>query len=121
MTESIYKDEFLFHYKNQTRNKTLKIKSHVGKDINTSCGDEITIELNVQDGVIHDVGYNSNGCIISTGATSILCDHLIGKSLIEAESLKEDAFIELLGIDLTFARRKCALVGYKALKGALGK
>ncbi len=121
MTDTLYKDEFLFHYKNQHYNKTLKVKSHAGKDINSSCGDEVAIELEVENGVIKDIGYSSSGCIISTGAISILSDFIIGKNLDFAESLTEDEYIKLLGIDLTFARRKCALVGFRALKSALNK
>ena len=98
-----------------------KIKSHVGKDVNSSCGDEISIELEVKDGIIKDVGYSSSGCIISTGAISILSDFIIGKNLDFVDKLNEDEYIKLLGIDLTFARRKCALVGFTALKNSLNK
>jgi len=121
MTDTLYKDEFLFHYKNQHNNKSLKIKSHVGKDVNSSCGDEVSIELEVKDGIIKDVGYSSSGCIISTGAISILSDFIIGKNLDFVDKLNEDEYIKLLGIDLTFARRKCALVGFTALKNSLNK
>ena len=121
MTDTLYKDEFLFHYKNQHYNKMLKTKSHAGKDINSSCGDEVTIELEVENCIIKDIGYSSSGCIISTGAISILSDFIIGKNLDFALSLTEDEYIKLLGIDLTFARRKCALVGFRALKSALSK
>lgn len=121
MIDSLYKDEFLFHFKNQNNNRPLKNKSHVGKDLNASCGDEVVVELNIENEIIKDIGYNSSGCIISTGAMSMLSDFLLGKSIDYAKSLSEDNYIKLLGIDLTYARKKCALVGYKALQNALNK
>lgn len=119
MTGALYKDEFLFHYKNQHNNKSLKMKSHAGRDVNFSCGDEISIELEVENGIIKDVGYSSSGCIISTGAISILSDFIIGKNLDFVNSLSEEEYIKLLGIDLTYARKKCALVGFRALKNSI--
>ena len=119
MTESIYKEEFLYHYKNQSNNKKLVSRTHFGKDVNTSCGDEVSIELKVDGDVIKEVGYNSGGCIISTGAVSILSDFLIGKNIAEVKSLTDSDYINLLGLELTHARKKCALVGFNALKYAL--
>lgn len=119
MTDQLYKEEFLFHFKNQNHNRLLKSKSHSGRDVNTSCGDEVLIELSVENEIIKDVGYVSGGCIISTGAISILSDFIIGKTIGYAKALTEDEYIKLLGIDLTFARKKCALVGFNALKKAI--
>lgn len=119
MTESIYKEEFLYHYKNQSNNKKLKSLTHFGRDVNTSCGDEVSIELKVEEDIVKEVGYNSGGCIISTGAVSILSDFLIGKNITEIKSLTASDYIKLLGLELTNSREKCALVGFNALKEAL--
>lgn len=116
---SLYKQELLFYYKNQPNRKKLDKKTHSGREVNTSCGDEINVELFVKDGIIKKVGYQIDGCIISNGAASMLSEYLEGKSVKDIKDFSKDRFIDILGIKLTPSREKCALMGYDAVKKAL--
>ena len=80
--QDIYSREFLHYYKNQDHKKILQNPTHSGGDVNYSCGDEIEFELIVGDGVIKDVGYKIDACIVSQSASSILAENIIGMKMI---------------------------------------
>lgn len=118
----IYSQEFLYHYKSQPNNKHLDNADYEGKDVNYSCGDEIEVQLKVDEqGKIIDIGYNPKGCVISTGTMAILSEHLIGEDVSKIESLDKNEVLDLIGIEVTPSREKCVLVGVNALKNAVNK
>jgi nitrogen fixation protein NifU and related proteins len=70
------------------------------------------------DGRVAEVAFEGKGCAISTAATSMLTDELEGMSREELLRLPKDFVLDLLGIDISATRIKCALLGLKAVKGA---
>src|SRR5665811_1775238 len=110
--------------------------------INPTCGDEITLRVQVvgegPSAVIADVSYDALGCSISTAATSVLADEVIGQSVKEALSSfaamrkmltskgadpgDEDEIgdgVAFAGVSKYPARVKCALLGWMAFTDAL--
>ena len=105
--------------------------------VNTSCGDEITLNLTVADGVISTISWDGQGCSISQASVSILGDLLTGKTFSQAEEVV-NAFSELMaskgtaagdpeiledavafaGVSKFPGRVKCALLGWMAFKDA---
>ena len=116
---NIYKQEFLHYYKNQPNKRELENPTHKGRDVNTSCGDDLTVELKVENDKIKKIGYNGEGCAICEGAMSILSENIISKSTNDIKKLTIEEYLELLGLELTISRQKCALIGFNALKNAL--
>jgi nitrogen fixation NifU-like protein len=93
--------------------------SLVIQDRNPLCGDEIVLELKIEDGKIADVAFTGHGCAISRAAASMMSDDIIGKSLDELRGWKKEDITDLLGIEVGPVRIKCALLPLKALKSAV--
>lgn len=92
---SVYTDFILEQSRSMKNKRELNPKTHSELGHNPSCGDEITLELNVEDGIIKDIAYTGAGCAISQASTSIMCDRLRGETVENAKRLAKD-FIEMI-------------------------
>ncbi len=119
--ENIYMEHLLDHYKNPRNKKRLRKKSVAVRDSNPVCGDEISMELLVRGSRVEDIGFSGHGCAISQAAASMLTEHAKGKKVSELVGMSRDDHISLLGIPISGARAKCAMLPLKALKLALVK
>jgi len=115
----LYAEEILDHYKHPHHFGHLEEPSLVIQDRNPLCGDEIVLELRIDDGTITDVAFTGHGCAISRAAASMMSDDIIGKSLEELRGWKKEDITDLLGIEVGPVRIKCALLPLKALKSAV--
>jgi nitrogen fixation protein NifU and related proteins len=117
--DDFYREFILDHYKNPHNFGELPAATHHYHDTNPLCGDEITMFLKVgADDRVEDVSFTGKGCAISQASASILTDEVKGKTLEELKAFDRDHVIESLGITLSPARIKCALLSLKALKGS---
>lgn len=118
MTDALYRDYILEHYKNPQNFGELEPHDLEFRDLNPFCGDELGVHVRVEDGRIADLRFHGQGCAISQAAASIASDELIGMPLEEVPKLGADWMIDLLGIDISPTRRKCALLNLKVMRGA---
>jgi nitrogen fixation NifU-like protein len=117
--DDLYRDYILDHYKNPRNFGELDGATHRYHDTNPLCGDEITMFLLVDDGGrVADVHFTGRGCAISQASASILTDEIKGKVLDEVKAIDREHVLGNLGITISPARVKCALLSLKALKGA---
>lgn len=112
---NIYKENILDHYKNPRNSKPLN-SAIIQKEFNPMCGDKITLFISLKGEKIEKITFQGNGCAISQAAASMLTEALKGKSLKEAKSLKKETMLKMLGIPISPARMKCALLGFATLK-----
>ena len=135
--DSLYQEVILDHYKhplNKGLSATYGAQVH---HVNPSCGDEITLNLTAENGIITKITWDGVGCSISQASVSIASDLLLNKSFAEADSILnnftelmqskglqqgnpevlEDA-VALAGVSKFPARIKCALLGWMAFKDA---
>ena len=117
--DDLYRENILDHYK-RPRNFGRPDEFDLDfEDTNPFCGDEqhVFIELD-EDDRVRRVNFEGKGCAISTAATSMLTEELDGKSREELLRLPKDFVLDLLGIEISATRMKCAMLGLKVVKSA---
>ena len=116
--DDMYRDYILDHYKNPRNQGELVGATNTYSDSNPLCGDEISMSLLIDGDLVKDVRFKGRGCAISQASASILTEEIKGKTLDEVKAIDRDHVLANLGIPISPARIKCALLGLKALKGA---
>jgi nitrogen fixation protein NifU and related proteins len=119
LTDQLYREQILDHYKHPQNFGRLDEYDLEFEDTNPFCGDEqhVWIRLDDEDRVAA-VAFEGKGCAISTAATSLLTEELGGKTREELLALPKEFVLDLLGIEISATRMKCALLGLKVVKGA---
>ena len=117
--DSLYRDFILDHYRNPRNAGTLEQADASFEDLNPLCGDKIRMDLRIRDGVVDDVKFKGRGCAISQASASLLTESIKGKRIDEIDAIGKEDVLENLGISISAARLKCALLGLKVLKQAL--
>jgi nitrogen fixation protein NifU and related proteins len=117
--DALYRDYILDHYKQPRNFGTLEPNDLEFHDYNPLCGDELGVHIRVEDGKIAELRFHGQGCAISQAAASIASEELIGMPLEDVGELGADWVLDLLGIDISPTRRKCALLNLKVMRGAV--
>jgi nitrogen fixation NifU-like protein len=136
--DALYQEVILDHYKYPQHKGLLSTYDAQVHHVNPSCGDEITLNIALNNGSISSLSWDGVGCSISQASVSIMSDLVIGKSIDEARVIL-DNFVELMqskglktgdpeiledavslaGVSKFPARIKCALLGWMAYKDAV--
>ena len=119
--EDLYRDNLLDHYENPRHHGTLEHPDISHEESNPLCGDEIRVDLKLNDDhtQIAEIAFSGDGCIISQATASMLMEEVAGKSVADVQKLDREDILEMVGVPLTAARVKCAMLGLKVLKAGL--
>lgn len=134
----LYQEVILDHSQQPRNFKKLERANRTAEGYNPLCGDEITVYLELKDGVIRDISFQGSGCAISKASASMMTTSVKGKTQAEAEALFEkfhkmvtgqwgpSADLHGLGKLAVFSgvceyptRVKCATLAWHALHAAL--
>jgi nitrogen fixation NifU-like protein len=111
----MYRQQILDHYKNPRNYGELEDPTftHVGE--NPMCGDEIRMDVALADDgeTIERVAFRGDGSAISQAAASMLSGELVGKTLAELQEMDRDDVTDMLGVDISPMRVKCAVLAEK--------
>jgi nitrogen fixation NifU-like protein len=116
--DDLYREQILEHYKRPHHWGELENPDLEFYDTNPLCGDELKVQIRIADGKVADVAFSGHGCAISQASASMASDELIGMDVDKLVTLDRDFVLDLLGIDISATRMKCALLGLKVAKSA---
>ncbi|MEM3373738.1 MAG: SUF system NifU family Fe-S cluster assembly protein [Candidatus Woesearchaeota archaeon] len=126
MSLNIYQENILDHYQNPRNFGKLKNPDLKAHDSNPLCGDTFDFEIKTSKDkqgniIIKDVRFNGHGCAISTASASMLTEKIIGKKIDDVLQIDKKDILEMLNVELSHVRIKCAMLPLKVLKLALYK
>lgn len=136
--EQMYQEIILDHYREKLNSGLREPFQAEVHHVNPSCGDEITLRVDLEGNKIKDVSYHSEGCSISQASTSVMSELLIEREVADAMAL-HDEFLEMMqsqgkaepdedrledgiafvGVSQFPARVKCAMLGWSAVRDAI--
>lgn len=138
--DQLYTELILEHNQDKRNKHLLEVFTTSEHGHNPSCGDDLTLQIDVEDGIIKEAAYTGSGCAISQASASMMIDIIKGKSTKEALRLVElflgmirkevtdegeleelEDAIALKNISNMPARVKCAVLAWHTLKEALKK
>jgi nitrogen fixation NifU-like protein len=117
--DDLYRDYILEHYRRPHNFGVLDEPTASYEGANPLCGDRITMQLTIKDGVVAEVGFTGRGCAISQASASLLTDEIKGKPVDEVAGFAATDLLDLLGIEISPARLKCAMLSFDSLQHLL--
>jgi len=115
----IYREKLLDHYNNPRNYGVMEACDTSVELENASCGDLIKVQIDAKGDVISEAKFTGEGCAVAIASASILTEYMRGKKLQDIIKLTLEEFIDLIGVELTLSRIKCANLSLEAAKIAI--
>jgi nitrogen fixation NifU-like protein len=111
----MYRQQILDHYKNPRNYGEIDGATYTHTGENPMCGDtiEMDVVLDDEDEVIERVAFRGDGCAISQASASMLSERLAGMAVEELRAMDRDDIVDMLGVDISPMRVKCAVLAEK--------
>ncbi len=114
-----YREYILEHYRNPRNYGKLDNPDIHAEDSNPLCGDQLGMDLMVEDDLVKEVRFQGRGCAISQSAASMLSEMIEGKTVAEVRALGKEDVLDALGVPISPARTKCAFLSLRVLHRGL--
>lgn len=137
-TEQLYQELVVEHKRAPRHFGTLAAPTHQARGRNPQCGDDVQVQLRVEDGRVADIAFDGQGCAICIASASMMTEAVLGRDLelarelqqrfravltgkAEPEAARLGKLESLAGVRRYPSRIKCALLGWHALMHAIGE
>lgn len=122
MSAEMYREQIIDLYQNPLNHGEIDPHTFKYEEDNPLCGDVVEISVLMgDDGRVADIAWQGDGCAISQASASLLTEEVKGMTLDEVKNFDKQELLDLIGVPLSMARVKCALLSLKVLKaGAYG-
>ncbi len=118
--EDLYREIIIERYKEPHYRGALDPHDFSFEDENPLCGDHIRIDLRVDESQrVVEAAFSGHGCAISQASADLLLESVIGKTVDEIKELNKQDVLDLLGIEPSPVRLKCALLPLKVIKAGV--
>jgi nitrogen fixation NifU-like protein len=136
--EQLYQEMVVEHKRAPRHFGTLAAPTHEARGRNPQCGDDVQVQLRLEDGRVADVAFHGQGCAICIASASMMTDAVLGRDIETARALQQrfravltgqaepenaelGKLVSLAGVRRYPSRIKCALLGWHALMHAIGE
>ena len=119
MSMDYYREYILDHYRNPRNYGKLDQPDVHSEDSNPLCGDQLSMDLQLEGDHVKTVRFQGRGCAISQASASMLSEMIEGKTVQEVVALGKDSILDELGISISPARTKCAFLSLRVLHRGL--
>ena len=136
LVDDLYQDVVVEHKRSPRHFGTLEAPTHEARGRNPQCGDDVEVQLKLDDGVVRDIRFHGQGCAICMASASMMTEAVLGKdeaavrelqqhfrAVLTGQAEPEEAslgkLVSLAGVRRYPSRIKCALLGWHALMHAL--
>jgi nitrogen fixation NifU-like protein len=115
----LYAQNIMDHYKNPRHRGPLSDADYQQREINQTCGDDLTVFIKFAGKKIKTITFIGSGCVISQAGISILSEKLVGKTKEQVLAYGFDKIKKIFGIAISDRRYNCAMLGLRAIHKAL--
>ncbi len=119
MNSEFYQQRILHHYHNPRNYGLLGEFNAEARNVNMVCGDAMSVRLAIDRGAVRRVGFESDGCVMSRAAASLMSEHILGKTADEIRAMGSPDVVAALGVEPTGTRLKCAMLFLETVQRAL--
>jgi nitrogen fixation NifU-like protein len=136
LVDDLYQDVVVEHKRAPRHFGTLEAPTHEARGRNPQCGDDVEVQLKVEDGAVRDIRFHGQGCAICMASASMMTEAVLGKDEAAVRELQQHfravltgqaepdeaalgKLVSLAGVRRYPSRIKCALLGWHALMHAL--
>ncbi len=119
MSEQLYRENILDHSRHPRNKGEIDDPTATYQDTNPLCGDEVRMDVRIEGDAVAEIKFSGRGCAISQASASMLTEMVAGQSLEQVKAISREDILDELGVPISPARMKCAMLGLKVLKSAI--
>ena len=117
----VYSEEIMKLWKNPKNFGKIKSPTHEFSEVNNLCGDDMTVQIIIKDGVIKDAKFTSTGCLVCIVFGSELTEKIRGMDVEDVMKMTKEELVKSMNINIHPGKIYCAALSLEAVQNCLEK